>query len=413
MPFNKPKKDQVYLASALSAAGVIRNHENLHGALVTLVLHAVRYDRMNLLTEYVQQRRKIDQGIETASVEKWLTEILHLHVTEYGEVSKSDNMSYGGQWAAKVRDKRNAWYMIARDMRKKKPGIDWSVPDVNFVWLAKILKQQKANNQSPCPICGVKISVNLPSEIRFTCPSCKTPLFVFDAGRGNITFSIASDIRPMRFVEFGYFRIRSGEENKSIIRDKLKEKYQICPESRHYPLQLAKLWEMAIRASMSQYTDEKKCAELVIELVDEEWLKIKRNKEIDPDFFLWPSTDIKHGDGEISGNEWKKIGVLAFIGYHAGKSQGLDNALRAVILERVFYGVLPQVFPADYLEKWGDPGTARRLKKLAYTLAAFVRNAKRKDSTSMRKAIHDWEFDLEYLKQEFYINKFHFEWPDV
>jgi hypothetical protein len=46
--------------------------------------------------------------------------------------------------------------------------------------------------------------------------------------------------------------------------------------------------------------------------------------------------------------------------------------------------------PAYYLE-WGMPLTAQRLKKMANTLAALSRNAKRRDAISYASAIGDWE----------------------
>lgn len=423
VPFNNQKRDQEYLESALSAAEISKPHENLHEALKKLVLYAVRYDKMNVLTKYVQKRRAIDAGITTVSVEKWLTETLHLHINEDGEVSKIDNMKYGGRWAAKPRDRMNAWYIIARNMQKTESGMDWTIPDVNFAWLAKILMQrmssemgtangaQLANNQSLCPICQSKLSVYLPNEIRFECPVCKTPLFVIDAGRGYITFSTTGDVGSISSEEVEYSGIKASEEGKSIIREILKENYRISPESRQYPFYLAGLWRMAIRATMSEFEEQASCARLVINVIDEEWLNIKRQQEIDQDYFVWPSTDIRIGDGTLWSNKWLETGVLSFLGYHVGKTQGLDDALRALILERIFNGVMLQVFPAGYLNKWGDPGSAKRLKSVAYTITAFVRNAKRKRSMSLDEAIRDWENDLEYLKRNFYINKFRFDWP--
>ncbi len=55
----------------------------------------------------------------------------------------------------------------------------------------------------------------------------------------------------------------------------------------------------------------------------------------------------------------------------------------------------------DYVNAWSKPGTLSRLLKLARTIAALCRNAKR-SSNDYTNAINDWEMDLEYLKHEFY-----------
>jgi hypothetical protein len=62
-------------------------------------------------------------------------------------------------------------------------------------------------------------------------------------------------------------------------------------------------------------------------------------------------------------------------------------------------------------EGWGKPRTARRLQKLANTLAALTRNAKRRDSMSYAKAIDDWEDDLALLRERYYVQFLHFGWP--
>jgi hypothetical protein len=65
----------------------------------------------------------------------------------------------------------------------------------------------------------------------------------------------------------------------------------------------------------------------------------------------------------------------------------------------------------EYLNEWGEPKTARRLQKLAESIAAFTRNAKRRNEKNFSKAIQDWEADLAYLKKTYYDNRFSFRWP--
>jgi len=52
---------------------------------------------------------------------------------------------------------------------------------------------------------------------------------------------------------------------------------------------------------------------------------------------------------------------------------------------------------------------------MAESIAAFCRNAKLRDSSSLAAAISDWEVDLVWLKQTYYDRKFHrvFNWPQI
>ena len=103
--------------------------------------------------------------------------------------------------------------------------------------------------------------------------------------------------------------------------------------------------------------------------------------------------------------------MLSYLGYHVGETGPTPQDIRWCILEYVFECHLPPLDdPVHYLE-WGRPVTAQRLKKLANTLAALTRNAKRKDAVSYASAIDDWERDLVLLHDRYYRNLFHFGWP--
>lgn len=97
-------------------------------------------------------------------------------------------------------------------------------------------------------------------------------------------------------------------------------------------------------------------------------------------------------------------GLLREYGYRVGKT-GLSIRERRAILDRMFSKPLlagdqnPEW--NSYLAEWGQPRTQRRLKKLAACLAAFSRNAKRRDPNRLAQAIQDWESDLDYLKHAY------------
>lgn len=128
--------------------------------------------------------------------------------------------------------------------------------------------------------------------------------------------------------------------------------------------------------------------------------------------FKWPSTDAPAGKYGFNGEEyWYQQGLLGFVGYKVG-SNGEPSSTRQQILRCVLFNDIPKVNTPDYMEEWGAPKTATRLKKLAESIASFTRNAKR-NINSYQIAIDDWENDLEYLYENYYHSKLGFCWPNT
>jgi hypothetical protein len=119
-----------------------------------------------------------------------------------------------------------------------------------------------------------------------------------------------------------------------------------------------------------------------------------------------------NGDGSLATDGWLREGLLKYVGYSVGKKSETARFRRRMLAE-IFCGPIPPVFPKDYQKEWGDPGSVARLRKLAESIAAFARNAKRKKSANMQAAVQDWEADLEFLYDEYYCGKFNFGWPDI
>jgi hypothetical protein len=127
--------------------------------------------------------------------------------------------------------------------------------------------------------------------------------------------------------------------------------------------------------------------------------------------FVWPTTTASEGIQNLPSDTFKyEKGLLRRYGYKVGKN-GLSQSERWEILDAVFLRPLLQMENTAYLSEWGQPNTARRLQKLAESIAAFTRNAKRRNLSSFSKAIEDWETDLAYLKRTYYNNRFSFQWP--
>lgn len=129
------------------------------------------------------------------------------------------------------------------------------------------------------------------------------------------------------------------------------------------------------------------------------------------EWFPWPTTTSPKGIGRLRRIEAPTDGMLSSLGYHVGETQPTRQQVRLCILDYAFECHLPPLGSPDYYSQWGFPQTTQRLKKLANTLAALTRNAKRHDTPSYAKAIHEWENDLLFLYEKYYIRRFSFEWP--
>lgn len=107
--------------------------------------------------------------------------------------------------------------------------------------------------------------------------------------------------------------------------------------------------------------------------------------------FAYPTTKANPGTQNLSNDVFKyEQGLLKHYGYKVGKS-GLSQTERWRILDAVFSLPLSQIDNAAYLSEWGEPLSAKRLQKMVDSIAAFTRNAKRRNRRSFSKAIQDWE----------------------
>lgn len=94
-----------------------------------------------------------------------------------------------------------------------------------------------------------------------------------------------------------------------------------------------------------------------------------------------------------------------------GNINGVATPTRRNILDAIFERELPPMPSEDYMNQWGKPKSSVRLQKMAETLAALTRNAKRKRTARMQTSIKSWEADLKYLYEGYYVDHFHFDWP--
>lgn len=134
--------------------------------------------------------------------------------------------------------------------------------------------------------------------------------------------------------------------------------------------------------------------------------------------FDWPTTKVSLGLNSLIvdfiGGEWPETGVLRKMGYKVGK-YGLNEDERREILDKVFN---VELIPGsddtkEYIEEWGNLNSEKRIKKMANSIASFIRNKRRDESRDYSVAINEWEEDLKYLKKKYYRKNYGFIWPDT
>nr|WP_323778473.1 hypothetical protein [Amylibacter sp.] len=174
--------------------------------------------------------------------------------------------------------------------------------------------------------------------------------------------------------------------------------------------QLLSLWKSNTRGASKSTGFKRNQHMQIISRVEEEWARRIKNLP-ENEAFKWPSTDVGFGTG---GGDFQRqeVSYLKLLGYTVGKSDGLPTSTRQLILDRCFCGQLPPFENAYELMQWGVPKSAIRLRKISYHLAGLAKNFKKMQSRGYGEAIADWEEDLKYLKEKYYIGQFNsFLWP--
>lgn len=187
---------------------------------------------------------------------------------------------------------------------------------------------------------------------------------------------------------------------------------QIAGLSSRSMAQLQQQW-LNVLAYMEKRPEHAKAWKKFHDALVAEWAHRHRVAINDPDHFVWPSTKVGPGDRSQIFANWHSEGMLGYLGYRVGLTNGATPFARRKILDAAFLAVLPPINEPSYVRDWGKEGTAGRLRRLAYEIARFAQNGKRKRSADMSSAVADWEADLRYLYREYYVGKFGFGWPDL
>lgn len=171
-------------------------------------------------------------------------------------------------------------------------------------------------------------------------------------------------------------------------------------------------WRNCLRRISAGKNDQwEQGAKLIIARIELVWKVIGMDPSAASGYFRWPSTIANSGPGSLDEVTFVEEGMLSLLGYRVGSVQGEPNGMRHLILKHAFERVLPPCESPAYMRQWHDPGTPQRLHKLADTIAAFIRNAKRRKAQKLDEAIADWSDDLNMLYERFYVGRFAFAWP--
>ncbi len=153
-------------------------------------------------------------------------------------------------------------------------------------------------------------------------------------------------------------------------------------------------------------------AKSVLWAIEDHWTHRSRLPN-SADYFVWPTTNAPFGNGEFNVDWPSDYGVLRLMGYQVGRVNGKPEPFRRGILHRVYRIPLPPILPHAGIEFWGAPGTGPRLHKIAKSIAAFARNAKRNMTRDLTRATNEWEADLDYLYHQYYLGKYDFPYPRI
>ena len=161
------------------------------------------------------------------------------------------------------------------------------------------------------------------------------------------------------------------------------------------------------RKRLSDLTLIKKLVNHVIYLEDN--IPPKNNAIKDPPPWPWPITEPPKSSGGDFTGEFRDFSLLKYCGYTVGKIRGMSEDERIKFLDYFFTHQLPG--PHELKVDYGEPGSEVRLKKIANVISSNCRNFKANDNLKYAYAINDYETDLKYLKNKYFIRG-SFPWPE-
>ena len=91
---------------------------------------------------------------------------------------------------------------------------------------------------------------------------------------------------------------------------------------------------------------------------------------------------------------------LSCFGYVVGKTKGRTAKDRKIILEYALCAQIPDYFPKNYINDWGDPFTLKRFNKIVSHLTALA--DLRENRKNLEVAVLHWRTDAEWFSKTFH-----------
>ncbi len=91
---------------------------------------------------------------------------------------------------------------------------------------------------------------------------------------------------------------------------------------------------------------------------------------------------------------------LSCFGYVVGKTKGRSAKDRKIILEYSLCALIPDYFPKNYRNDWGDPFTLKRFNKIISHLTALA--DLRENRKNLEVAVGHWRTDAEWFSKYFH-----------
>ncbi len=142
------------------------------------------------------------------------------------------------------------------------------------------------------------------------------------------------------------------------------------------------------------------------------WLGIKTEEPVCPEPpWPWPISEPAPSGGGRGPIFTRDHSGLWISGYRSG-ANGMSDTERRDFLNYFFRHPLPDAVSEYCGDEYGEPGSELRLQKMANVIAVNCCNFKRNDRQKYQLAIRQWEMDLRYLKDQFYVAG-SFPWPPI
>lgn len=195
------------------------------------------------------------------------------------------------------------------------------------------------------------IDVSAPSASKSDClPAVIGPSFAVPVPRSRErrpAAELLGDVLPYRHYgessqpakTSGQLVRKSARAETSLDHDRLVRRVPTLPI-----ISLLRLWQNALRYSAEGTPDKgRRAAALrVIIAVEAEWSNRGLDQGLCEQAFAWPTTDAPKRKGPaLAGFEGGEDGMLSYLEYRVGKTNGQPRRVRRAILDRVFYGKLP------------------------------------------------------------------------